>query len=154
MQSQLRSFLTSTMGLRHVYVMSFGATMTDAQFLELVHTMKPGAALVMEDADTLVVNRQDKQGMSFSTMLNVLDGPLRPHGLVCFMTTNHIGRIDDILHVDHMSRADAAAMASHFHFECDNEDGREWFDVMTWLQQQPGLPSAYPLATLALSEQE
>lgn len=106
------------------YVMSFGATMTDSNFLGLVHTMDPASrnALILEDADTLVVNRKDKQGMSFTTMLNVLDGYLRPHGLVCFMTTNKIqafdeamtraGRMDLLIEVGQLDRDGAREFAA------------------------------------------
>lgn len=110
--------------IKNLYIMSFGSTMTDSYFLELVHSMKPNSILVMEDADTLVVNRKEKTGMSFTSMLNVLDGPLRPHGLVCFLTTNHMerfdsamtrsGRINDIIEITPMSKELAAKMASDY----------------------------------------
>ena len=110
-------------GFTHVYIMSIGRTMTDAMFIDLVHTMRPRSALLMEDADTLAVNRTEQQGMSFSTMLNVLDGPLRPHGLVCILTTNHIdrfdeamlrtGRMNDVIFVDKLDATVAADLAAN-----------------------------------------
>lgn len=96
-KSSLALAALAASGFNHVYIMSIGRTMTDAMFIDLVHTMRPRSALLMEDADTLAVNRNEKQGMSFSTMLNVLDGPLRPHGLVCILTTNHIDRFDNAM---------------------------------------------------------
>jgi chaperone BCS1 len=116
--------LISDAGFKHAYVLSFGNTITDSQFIELVHMMLPMSCLILEDADTLVVNRKEKGGMSFSSLLNVLDGPLRPHGLVCFLTTNHIerfdkamtrtGRINDIFEVKSMSHELAAKMATDY----------------------------------------
>lgn len=115
--------LLSEFKFEKVYVMSFGATMTDSNFLGLVHTMEPGKnALIMEDADTLVSNRSDKKGMSFTTMLNVLDGYLRPHGLVCFMTTNNLdvfdramtrsGRMDLLVEVGELDKKGARDFAA------------------------------------------
>jgi hypothetical protein len=115
--------LLSEFKFENVYVMSFGATMTDSNFLGLVHSMSPSkSALILEDADTLVVNRKDKQGMSFTTMLNVLDGYLRPHGLMCFMTTNKLevfdeamtreGRMDMLVHVKPLSPEGATSLAT------------------------------------------
>jgi hypothetical protein len=113
--------LLSELLFENIYVLSLSSSMKDSNFVGLVHGMKPNSALIMEDADTMVVNRKDKTGINFSTMLNVLDGPLRPHGLVCFLTTNHIevfdeamlrsGRMDVIMHVPEMDRATMARMA-------------------------------------------
>jgi ABC-type cobalamin/Fe3+-siderophores transport system ATPase subunit len=87
--------LAGEAGIENVYVMSFGSTMTDSNFLQLVHSMSTTrSCIVFEDCDTLVVNRKDKTGMSFTTMLNVLDGYLRPHGMIAFLTTNHLERFD------------------------------------------------------------
>jgi chaperone BCS1 len=114
--------LLSELKFDNIYVLSFSATMKDSNFIGLVHGMKPNSALIMEDADTLVVNRKDKQGINFSSILNVLDGMLRPHGMVCFMTTNHIeafdpamlraGRMDSVIHVPAMERATMELMAT------------------------------------------
>jgi hypothetical protein len=90
--------LAGEAGIENVYVMSFGSTMTDSNFLQLVHSMSSTrSCIVFEDCDTLVVNRKDKMGMSFTTMLNVLDGYLRPHGMVAFLTTNHLERFDEAM---------------------------------------------------------
>ena len=121
-KSSLIFSLASDMGFENVYVLTVSSTMTDSNFVALMHGMRPNSVLLLEDADTMVVNRRDKQGINFSTMLNVLDGPLRPHGLVAFLTTNHIeafdeamlrhGRVDALIEVPTMTRADAAKMAS------------------------------------------
>lgn len=113
--------LVSDMDFENAYVLSFSSSMKDSNFVGLVHSMKPNSVLIMEDADTMVVNRKEQKGINFSTMLNVLDGPLRPHGLVCFLTTNHIeafdaamlrsGRMDVVLHVAAMDRATMTRMA-------------------------------------------
>ena len=113
--------LLSDMEFENAYVLSFSSSMKDSNFVGLVHNMKPNSALIMEDADTMVVNRKEQKGINFSTMLNVLDGPLRPHGLVCFLTTNHIeafddamlrsGRMDVVMRVPPMDRATMKRMA-------------------------------------------
>jgi hypothetical protein len=121
-KSSLIFSLASDLDFENVYVLTVSSTMTDSNFVGLMHSMRPNSVLLLEDADTMVVNRKDKQGINFSTMLNVLDGPLRPHGLVAFLTTNHIeafdeamirhGRVDALVEVPMMTRAEASKMAS------------------------------------------
>jgi SpoVK/Ycf46/Vps4 family AAA+-type ATPase len=119
--------------------------------------MMPNSALIMEDADTLVVNRKDKNGISFSTMLNVLDGPLRPHGLVCMLTTNHIerfdeamlrtGRMDDIFHVPAMTKELALEMSQKLlqkHFKSiDNDTSLEIAKKIISISMNPSAISSF-----------
>lgn len=60
----------------------------------LFHNIKPDTFLVMEDVDALFVDREAKTGVDFSTLLNCMDGITSKRGLVTFMTTNHIEKID------------------------------------------------------------
>ena len=56
--------------------------------------------LVIEDIDAVKANvtrDSDSDGISLSTLLNVLDGFLTPHGLITFATTNHPEKLDPAL---------------------------------------------------------
>jgi len=50
--------------------------------------------LLLEDVDSLFADRDAKSGIDFSTLLNCMDGLTTKRGLVVFMTTNHIEKLD------------------------------------------------------------
>jgi len=81
--------------------------------------------LVIEDIDAVKANvarDSDSDGISLSTLLNVLDGFLTPHGLVTIATTNHpekldpalirSGRFDIVAEMGPLDWAEAEQMAS------------------------------------------
>ena len=75
-------------------------SLRDDTFIELLSDIPQGAILLFEDVDSMF--RSDRKssgdgGMTFSAMLNALDGVLCPRGFVIFMTTNHLDRLDDAL---------------------------------------------------------
>lgn len=56
--------------------------------------------LLLEDIDSLFENRNassDNPGLTFSNLINILDGVLYKHGVVIFMTTNHPEKLDHAL---------------------------------------------------------
>ena len=53
--------------------------------------------LVLEDIDCLFECRESKTNISFSTILNVLDGFACKNRLITFMTTNHKDKLDPAL---------------------------------------------------------
>ena len=86
----------------------------------LIHAFKEiedNTILLLEDIDSLFEKRQstsDNPSLTFSNLINILDGVLYKHGIIIFMTTNHpekldsallrIGRIDLILQIDFPSK--------------------------------------------------
>lgn len=66
--------------------------------------------LVIEDVDAIYGNRDGKSRISFSALLNCMDGAFSKHGVITILTTNHIekldkalireGRIDIKMHID------------------------------------------------------
>lgn len=75
-------------------------SLRDDTFIELLSGLPPGAILLFEDVDSMF--RSDRKsagdgGMTFSAMLNALDGVLSPRGVVVFLTTNHLDRLDQAL---------------------------------------------------------
>lgn len=93
----------------------------DDAFVQLVSEIPENAILLIEDIDSLFGNDRKANGLlTFTTILNVLDGNLRKDSMITFMTTNHIeqldkalkrpGRVDVLLKVDTLSRYQVAKM--------------------------------------------
>lgn len=75
-------------------------SLRDDTFIELLSEIPSGAILLFEDVDSLFRDERKSAGeggMTFSSMLNALDGVLTPRGSVVFLTTNHIEKLDDAL---------------------------------------------------------
>jgi len=103
----------------------------DNSFTRAITHLPDNSILVLEDIDALFVERDSKCSVSFSTVLNVLDGMIRKHKLLTFLTTNYkdkldsalkrSGRIDYELEFTYASKKQTTAMYSHF-FENHLED--------------------------------
>ena len=84
----------------NVSVVSLSNGMTDAKFSELMNTVKTRSIVLMEDIDAIFVQREKTKGkdmVSFSGLLNAIDGILSQEGRILFLTTNHIDRLDPAL---------------------------------------------------------
>jgi len=107
-----------------VAIMNFGRDLDDGKFIQLISRLQDKCILVLEDIDSLFVKRKrgedNNSHMSFSTILNTLDGLARKHRLITFMTTNYKekldsalmrpGRIDRIYEFKFVSKEDAEKM--------------------------------------------
>jgi chaperone BCS1 len=105
----------------------------DASMTRLVTTLPSKTFLVLEDVDAMFLNKRDEvnngndniknnknNNNGLSTVLNVLDGNLRKHGMIVFMTTNHIehldpalirpGRVDMMLKIDYLTDEQASRL--------------------------------------------
>ena len=69
----------------------------DNSFTMAITILPDDCILVLEDIDALFIERESKSGVSFSTVLNVLDGMIRKHKLLTFLTTNYKDRLDSAL---------------------------------------------------------
>lgn len=72
----------------------------DAGLVALLGNAPENAALVLEDVDALFVGREGTGAsarISFSGLLNAIDGPASQEGRMLFMTTNHPDRLDPAL---------------------------------------------------------
>ena len=69
----------------------------DNTFTRAISNLPDNHILVLEDIDALFIDRDSKCSVSFSTLLNVLDGMLKKHKLLTFMTTNYKDRLDSAL---------------------------------------------------------
>jgi SpoVK/Ycf46/Vps4 family AAA+-type ATPase len=69
----------------------------DYTFTRALTNIPSNSLLVIEDIDSLFSDRDSKYSLSFSTVLNVLDGALKKHKLITFLTTNYKKNIDQAL---------------------------------------------------------
>ena len=111
-----------------VSVVSFGPKLDDASFLQAISNLPDDSILLLEDIDALFINRKNSgesnSMVSFSCILNILDGMGRKHKMITFMTTNHIekldpalirpGRIDNTILFDFASEDQMKNMFNHF----------------------------------------
>ena len=84
-----------------ICVLNFNKDMDDISFHEALQSIPRKSILILEDIDSLFVERKkndDRHNMiSFSGLLNILDGLIYIPGLIIFMTTNYKVRLDQAL---------------------------------------------------------
>jgi len=86
---------------RDIYMISFSREMEDADLMMAITNIPDNVILVLEDIDSLFVGRRSNEAVamniSFSSILNLLDGCAIKHGMITFMTTNYVDRLDSAL---------------------------------------------------------
>jgi len=84
-----------------IAIVNFGPNITDSIFMNAISNLPKNYILVLEDIDSLFLNREstreNKSSVTFSGILNTLDGLARNEGLITFMTTNYVKRLDKAL---------------------------------------------------------
>lgn len=72
--------------------------LTDDNLFDSLASVPDNTIIVLEDIDCVVEGREvDGEFLSFSGLLNALDGIGSAHGQMVFMTTNYRSRLDDAL---------------------------------------------------------
>lgn len=94
-----------------IYLLSL-SRITDHQLMSAVTSVPKSACLILEDVDCLVpenreetesqdgvtpTKKESKPGVTLSGLLNALDGLQTPPGLLFFLTTNYIEKLDPAL---------------------------------------------------------
>jgi hypothetical protein len=124
-----------------IAMISFTDKVTDGKLLRLIRTLPEKTLLVLEDIDCLFEERKKNDGhkntVTFSGILNSLDGIATPNNFICFMTTNYKcnldsallrpGRIDKILKFEHIKKKQIkeiyyASMEDADKYENDDEN--------------------------------
>ena len=80
-----------------IYMINFSSGLNDSNFMKLVSKLSDKSILILEDIDSLFESRESKANISFSTVLNVLDGFATKNRLITFMTTNYFNKLDSAL---------------------------------------------------------
>ncbi len=119
--------------------------MTDDKLIHLLTKLPQRTILLLEDADAAFVNRRqiDADGygggtVTFSGLLNALDGVAAGEERIAFLTTNHIerldealirpGRVDMTVRIGEATRYQAAEMWERFYGDIDTDgNGKETF---------------------------
>ena len=113
-----------------IRIINFTPQLTDDNFMELVSNCPKKTILLLEDIDELFVsnkkNDENRNMVSFSAILNVLDGISGKEDLITIMTTNNIefledklirnGRIDNIFTFEYMKKAEIKKMFINFSY--------------------------------------
>ncbi len=91
-------FAIASMMKKEIYMINFNSELDDNELMIAVSTLDEDSVLVLEDIDVLFneSNTSAKSGISFSGMLNMLDGFGRKDRMVVFMTTNHLEKLHDV----------------------------------------------------------
>lgn len=141
---------------RSIYVVTLGPKSTDdslSSAFKSIHD-KRGSIILLEDVDsffTATRERDDtksRHSLSFSGLLNALDGLGAPTGVIAVMTTNHLdnldpallrpGRIDTILKVEPPTGAQVSSMMAGL-LPCLPSDARE--DIVARIRAHPACAS-------------
>ncbi|PQE22136.1 putative BCS1 precursor protein [Rutstroemia sp. NJR-2017a BBW] len=119
--------------------------MTDDKLASCLTKLPPRTILLLEDADAAFVNRRQRDAdgysgatVTFSGLLNALDGVAAGEERIAFLTTNHIdmldealirpGRVDMAVRIGEATRFQAAEMWDRFYGDIDvDHKGRERF---------------------------
>lgn len=119
--------------------------MTDDKLAFLLTKLPKRSILLLEDADAAFVNRRQRESdgysgatVTFSGLLNALDGVAAGEERIAFLTTNHIdrldpalirpGRVDMMLRIGEATRYQAMEMWDRFYGDIDTDhSGRERF---------------------------
>lgn len=125
---------------------------SDDRLAALLTSLPPRTLLLLEDADAAFTNRRQVESdgysgstVTFSGLLNALDGVAAGEERIAFLTTNHIerldpalirpGRVDMTVRIGEATRYQAAEMWDRFYGDIDEDrKGRERF-----LQRLEGL---------------
>ena len=94
------------------------SSLDDERLMQLVSSLPRQSILLIEDIDCIFQQRKktdDRESITFSGLLNAIDGVMASEGRILFMTTNHIdtldpalirpGRVDISLELDNASRS-------------------------------------------------
>jgi SpoVK/Ycf46/Vps4 family AAA+-type ATPase len=117
----------------------------DCSIRESLYKLPNDTILCLEDIDSLFSSdrKSDKSTITFSGILNILDGVVQNTGLVIFMTTNLLKNMDDAamkrrvdyyLKFDVMKKEQICNMFSRFY---PNQDAEEFVKLVSKLKLTP-----------------
>jgi SpoVK/Ycf46/Vps4 family AAA+-type ATPase len=122
---------------RDIYYLSLKDLEKDSQLTRLFSGLGDNSILVIEDIDAQISGRNVDSPLSFSIILNCLDGLLSHWGLITIMTTNHPeqldpalirrGRIDKSVKISNPSRIEVENYLKNF-YECDDISLEDYVD--------------------------
>jgi chaperone BCS1 len=82
---------------RDIFFLNINDLDSDSRLFSLFSKIRSNSILVIEDIDAVAGGRKTKADVSFSALLNCMDGVFSKHGIITIMTTNYPDRIDEAL---------------------------------------------------------
>ena len=118
----------------NIALLNFDSTMTDKELMLAVKRLDENTILVMEDIDVLFKARKEndefKHKISFSGLINILDGISNKDKLITIMTTNYLcnldsalkrpGRIDKLIEFNYATKYQIQQIYNKFFENCPN----------------------------------
>lgn len=96
-KTSITSVISGRFGL-DVYHISLNSVNGDAALFELFSEIPEKSVVLFEDLDISPSasdrDSDEKERVTMSGLLNVLDGNLSPHGMIAILTTNHVDSLD------------------------------------------------------------
>jgi len=84
-----------------ISIINFDNAMTDNEFIKAIRKLPKRSILLLEDIDVLFEARKQnddyKSALTFSGLLNALDGPACKDGIIIILTTNYKCKLDKAL---------------------------------------------------------
>ena len=128
-KSSLITAIASTMNL-NIYKINIVKGFDDTQLMSTMAKIPPNGMLILEDVDNCFpteesdTEKKNSQFVTFSTLLNVLDGFAIKEKLITIMTTNHKerlsqaflrpGRVDMLLEFNYLSNTQIQNISNHY----------------------------------------
>lgn len=128
----------------NIFMLNFNSKLDDTKLMKAIKTVKDNSILVMEDVDCLFAERKKndefKNQITFSGLLNILDGVAAKPGLITFLTTNYKikldkallrpGRIDYQITFNYAKKSQIYPMYKRFYNEHSEEDfNKFWIKI-------------------------
>lgn len=82
---------------KNIAKLSLTNDLTSVQLNRLFQSIPDNTVLLLEDVDALFTERKATGSIDFSTLINNMDGLTTKRGLIMFMTTNHVTKLDAAL---------------------------------------------------------
>jgi len=83
---------------KNLYMLDLNSLKGDSELKYAFKNIEPNTIVSLEDVDKAFNQRKEGvEGISFSCLLNCLDGAFQKSGVIIFMTTNHIENLDSAL---------------------------------------------------------
>lgn len=82
---------------RNIFVLNLSSLNNDMALARCFKYLKQNSVLLIEDIDAAFIKRNDGEQISFSMLLNCLDGAMSKEDIITIITTNHIEKLDSAL---------------------------------------------------------
>jgi len=96
-KSSLVTALASELGMGICFLSLSSSGLNDQGLVSLFSEIPPGCLVLIEDIDCAFDKREQEDYITFSGLLNALDGIVATEGRIVFMTTNYREKLDEAL---------------------------------------------------------